>query len=112
MGILPLTGCLIYNNDVSYGEKGKPVSAGTLDQIECGETSKAWVLATLGDPSQQNRTQDGVEILQYRYNRKKDNNFILLPFLIVNDEGESTQTVYFEINDGVVTKYWQETSRH
>ena len=109
--ILPLAGCMIYNSDVSYGDKGKPLSDSTLDQIECGKTTKDWIVATLGEPSEQSTTKDGVEVLEYRYSRKKDNNFVLLPFVIINDEGENKQTVYFEIRDGVVKNYWKETSK-
>jgi hypothetical protein len=111
VGILPLTGCLVYSSDVSYGDKGKPLSDHTLHQIECGQTTRDWVIATFGEPSQQRTTKDGLEVLEYRYSRKKDNNFVLLPFVIINDEGEDKQTVFIEISDGVVKNYWQETSR-
>ena len=29
LGILPLTGCIVYHGDVSYGDKGKPLSNGS-----------------------------------------------------------------------------------
>ena len=35
IGILPLTGCIVYRGDVSYGDKGKPLSNATLKRIEC-----------------------------------------------------------------------------
>lgn len=111
LGILPLGGCLIYHRDVSYSGKGKPLSDSTLDQIECGTTTKDWVLATLGEPSRQSATADGTEILEYRYGKKLDNNFVFIPFVFVNGEDESKQTVYFEISDGVVKNYWKETSK-
>ena len=109
--LLPLAGCIIYHSDVSYTGKGKPVSDSTLDRIECGTTTKDWIVTTLGEPSYQRTAQDGTEILEYRYGRKKDNNFVFLPFMIINDEGETRQTVYFEISDGVVKNFWKETSR-
>ena len=43
-GFLPVAGCFIWNSDVSYGEKGAPLSSGTLKQIKCGETTKDWLL--------------------------------------------------------------------
>jgi outer membrane protein assembly factor BamE (lipoprotein component of BamABCDE complex) len=110
LGVLPLTGCIVYHGDVSYGEKGKPLSNGTLKRIECGTTSKDWLTATLGEPSQQRTTSDGTEILEYRYSKKKDNHFVM-PFLIVNDKNETMQTVFFEISDGVVKNYWKETTK-
>ena len=111
LGILPLGGCLIYSHDTHYREKGKPVSDRTLDQIECGATTEDWVRATLGDPSQQSTTAEGTEVLEYRYAKKKDNQFLLLPFVIVNDNGEEKQTLYFEITNGVVTNFWEEESK-
>ena len=109
---LPLGGCVIYNSDVSYSGKGKPVSDSTLDQIECGTTTKDWVLATLGEPSHQSTTADGTEVLEYSYGKKRDNHFVFLPFVIIKGGGEDKQTVYFEISHGVVKNYWKETSRH
>jgi len=111
LGILPLGGCLIYHSDVSYSGKGKPLSDNTLDQIECGTTTKDWVLATLGEPSNQSTTADGTEVLEYRYGKKRDKEFVFIPFVFINGEDENKQTVYFEIRDGIVENYWQETSK-
>jgi outer membrane protein assembly factor BamE (lipoprotein component of BamABCDE complex) len=111
MGILPLAGCLVYHNDVRYGEKGKAPTENTLDQIQAGRTTKDWLLATLGEPSRQSTGKEGQEVLEYEYSRKKDNSFVLVPFVFINDEGENRQTLYFEIEDGVVTNYWKETSQ-
>ncbi len=111
LSILPVSGCLIYHDGTHYRDKGKPVSSRTLDQIECGTTTKDWVLATFGEPSQQSTAPGGVEVLEYRYVRKKDNQFLVLPFVIVNDEGEDKQTLHFEINDGIVTNFWKEESK-
>jgi hypothetical protein len=110
VSILSLTGCIVYRGDVSYSDKGRPLSHATLKRIECGTTTKDWLITTLGEPSQQRTTSSGTEILEYRYSVKKDNHFVM-PFLIVNDKNETTQTVFFEISDGVVKNYWQETSK-
>ncbi len=111
LSILPLAGCVVYSGDVKYGEKGKAPTARTLDRIEPGTTTKDWVLATLGDPSRQSTTKDGTELLEYQYSRKKDNSFVFCPFVFINDEGEDKQTLYFEIENGVVKNYWKETSK-
>ena len=108
LGLLPVSGCLIYSHDTHYREKGKPVSSRTLDQIQCGATTKDWVLATFGAPSQQSTAPGGVEVLEYRYVQKKDNQLLVLPFVIVDDEGENTQTLHFEITNGIVTNFWKE----
>ncbi len=109
--LLPLAGCLVYHSDVRYGDRGRAPTGHTLDQIQTGTTTRDWVLATLGEPSRQSTTKDGAEVLEYQYSRKKDNSFVFCPFVFINDEGEETQTLYFEIEDGVVTKFWKETSK-
>lgn len=111
LSLLPVSGCLIYHHDTHYRDKGKPVSSRTLDQIECGTTTKGWVLATFGEPSGQSTTQAGVEVLEYRYVQKKDNQFLLLPFVVAVDEGENKQTLHFQISDGIVTNFWKEDSK-
>ncbi len=110
-GLLPLAGCIVYSNDSHYGDKGKMPSAHTLDQIQTGTTTRDWVLATLGEPSRQSTTDKGAEVLEYQYSRKKDNTFVFCPFVFINDDGEEKQTLYFEVESGVVTKFWKETSK-
>jgi len=108
--LLSVAGCFIWNSDVRYGDKGAPLSGTTLKQIECGKTTKAWVLATFGDPSEQSTTDIGSEILKYKYSKSQDSN-VVMPFVVVNDKKKKEQTVYFEVKDDVVQKYWVETPR-
>ncbi len=112
LSILPLAGCVVYSGDVKYGEKGKAPTDRTLDRIEPGATTRDWVVATLGDPSRQSTTKDGTELLEYQYSCKKDNSFVFCPFVFINDEGEDKQTLYFEIENGVVKNFWKETSKN
>jgi outer membrane protein assembly factor BamE (lipoprotein component of BamABCDE complex) len=109
-GVLPLAGCVIVNSGVDCGEKGAPLSADTLEQIEPGQTTRDWVIATLGEPSEQSTAGNGVEVLTYRYSCTRHGNLVM-PFLIINDEKRDAQTVYFEISDGVVQKYWTDCDR-
>jgi hypothetical protein len=108
--VLTATGCVVWNSDVSYGGKGAPLSNATLEQIEYGSTTKAWVLATLGEPTEQATPEEGVEVLKYQYSRTEDCNFVM-PFVVVNDTKKDEQTVYFEIRDGVVQRYWTERGK-
>ena len=108
--LLPLGGCFIWNSDVSYGEKGAPLSDSMLKQIEAGKTTRDWVTSTLGEPSEQSTTSAGVELLKYKYSKNQQSN-VVMPFLIVNDEKKHEQTLYLEVKDGVVQKSWVETSK-
>ena len=109
--ILALNGCIIYNNDTRYAEKGKPISDRTLDEIQCGQTTQEWVIATFGAPSSRRPSQNGTEILEYRFSQKKDESFVIVPFLIANYEGEVLHTLFIEIGDGVVKDYWKEKTK-
>ncbi|MCL5283005.1 MAG: outer membrane protein assembly factor BamE [Planctomycetes bacterium] len=109
--LLPLAGCIVYSDDTRYGDKGKAPTDRTLDQIQTGTTTKDWVLTTLGEPSRQSTSKEGTEVLEYQYSRKKDNTFIFCPFVFINDEGEDKQTLYFEVENGVITRFWKETSK-
>jgi hypothetical protein len=106
-----LGGCFIHDSKVSYTDKGAPVSDRTLEQIKCGETTKDWIVATLGAPSEQTTADNGVEILKYRYGKKQDSDTVVLPFIIVDDQKQIEQTVYVEVKDNIVRRYWQENTR-
>jgi hypothetical protein len=108
--LLPVAGCFIWNSDVTYGDKGAPLSGTTLKQVECGKTTKAWLLATLGEPSEQSTTDAGDEILKYKYSKSQESN-VVMPFVIVNDENKKEQTIFFQVKDGVIQKYWVETAK-
>ncbi len=103
-----LVGCLVCQSDVQYTGRERPVGNEMLKQIECGQTTKDWLVAALGEPTEQSMTEDGTEILRYRCTEKKDNQFILFPIVFVDDEKETDHSVSFEIKDGIVQRYWKE----
>jgi len=103
-----LSGCISGRSDISYGSKGPAVGAETLRQVKLGETSKEWLLCTLGEPSSERGTSEGREILKYQYTKKVDSSFEISPFLDLDDKKEEHTTLYFEVKDGVVTNFWKE----
>lgn len=103
-----LSGCISGRSDVSYGAKGPVVGGETLRQIEVGITSKEWLLGTLGEPTNETQTPDGKEILKYVYTRKVDSDFDAFIFLSFDDHREERTALYFEITDGIVSRYWKE----
>ena len=105
---LIMGGCVSSETDISYGSKGPAVGHETLRQIEVGKTTKDWLLATLGEPSSQNKTPEGMEILRYCYTKKVDREFELFLLLDLDDKKEQNTTLYFELKDGIVTKFWKE----
>lgn len=103
-----LTGCISSRSDVRYGDKGPVVGSDTLRQIEVGSTSKEWLLGTLGEPTSETRTPEGTEILKYVYTKKVDSDLDAFIFLSFDDRREERTVLYFELEDGIVTRYWKE----
>jgi len=103
-----LSGCISSRSDVSYGAKGPIVGGETLRQIKAGVTSKEWLLGTLGEPTSETQTPDGTEILKYVYTKKVDSDLDVFIFLDFDDRREERTVLYFEIADGIVSRYWKE----
>lgn len=105
-------GCLVTSsNDVA--ESGVAVSSSTLNQIMLGETTEAWLVATLGEPNERTAVADrpNVSILKYRHvvDRESDGSIFLL--FAGSSKSKHQSTAYFEIIDGVVSRYWIERAR-
>jgi len=99
-----LVGCVVSNTEV----KCTGVEDEILKQIECGKTTKNWLVATFGKPTEQRVTQEGTEILSYKCTKKQDNRFVLFPIVIVDDEKETEYTISFELKDDIVQRCWKE----
>jgi len=101
-----VVGCVVCQTDEQY----TGVENETLKQVECGQTTRDWVVETFGEPSEQILTDDGTEILKYKCVRKKDNKFVMFPPpIVINDEKDVEHTVAFEVRDGIVRRYWKES---
>lgn len=106
--LLVLSGCLVTASTKSY-ESGTRVPAGTLGNVEPGETTTAWLIATLGEPSRREALSDGDgEILVYHHAETETKRGKV--FLLFKDTSrrKRTRSVYFETRDDVVQRYWIE----
>ena len=102
------SGCISSQSDVTYGPKGPAVGSSTLGKVKVGQTSEAWVLGTLGEPSSETVTSDDTRILRYEYTRSVDSRFSM-PLIVDSHDKRESRTVYvFEITDGIVTRFWKE----
>ena len=102
-----LTGCISARSDVRYGPKGPSIGHETIRQVQAGQTSKEWVLGTLGAPTSEAATPEGTEILKYVYTKKTDVDFRFCIFFDIDETSEQQTVYYFEIADGVVTRFWK-----
>jgi len=103
-----LSGCVAANSNIEYGPKGPPIGDATLAQIQPGETSKAWVISLLGQPSSVAQMPDGTEVLKYAYRKEKKGCFTLFPIVFLNGAKVEQTTVYIEMKDGIVTRRWRD----
>lgn len=104
-----LTGCVSSRSDVKYGGKGPAVGNATLRQVTCGETTKDWLLTVLGAPSRTAQGTNDTEILTYEYTKTVDSEFHFFIFFNSDDRREERTVYVFELENGVVTRYWKES---
>ena len=101
-----VVGCVVCKTDEQY----TGIQTETLKQVERGQTTKDWLVATFGEPSERSVTEEGTELLKYKCTKKKDNKFVMFPPpIVIKDEKEMEHTVVFEVKDGIVQRYWKET---
>ena len=100
-----VVGCVVSETDEHYtGIENK-----ALKEVECGQTTKDQLIAKFGEPTEQYLTDDGAEILKYRCIRTKNNQFVMFPPPIVIDDDKTVEhTVAFELENGVVQRYWKQ----
>jgi len=104
------SGCLVVSGK-SIDESGVKVSGTTLSQVEPGKTTVSWIIAALGQPSARTpvTTDPNIEILRYDYKIRKSSSGTVFLLFSGESENESKTRTYFEITDGVVSKYWTES---
>lgn len=100
-----MAGCMVCDNDVHY----TGVEDQTLNEIERGQTTKDWLIETLGEPSEQYTDEEGNEILRYQCTKRIEKDFVLIPPVIVTNEQKTIEhIVAFEVRDDIVQRYWKE----
>lgn len=107
--VMSAGGCLITSGK-SIEESGVQITDASLNQIEIGTTSEAWLRATLGEPSDITEVEDTPNLRVLRYDHivtKKDGGTVFLIFAGGSKTEKVTRT-YFETTDGYVSRYWVE----
>ena len=104
-----LAGCLVMSGQSSH-ESGIKVSQPTLRQIEIGTTTEAWLIATLGEPWRRSAVEgkENVELLVYEHTVHETSGGSVLFLFAGGSDVDRTSVAYFEVTDGVVTRYWTE----
>ena len=107
--VFALIGCLVSSSKSSY-ETGRKISETTLSQIELGQTSEAWLVATLGEPSARTTVEGhpDISVLRYDYQKRKESGGAVFLLFAGSSSSAENHATYFEITNGVVTRTWSE----
>ncbi|MHC4989386.1 MAG: hypothetical protein ACYTGC_00255 [Planctomycetota bacterium] len=102
-------GCLVMSGK-SSDEWGVRITDATLTNVVPGETTEAWLLATLGEPTERQAVegQEGTQILKYRYSRNRSEGALVFLIFAGGSSQRESVTTFFEVVDGVVTRHWTE----
>ena len=96
---------MVCDNDVHY----TGIEDRELREIERGQTTREQLIETFGEPSEQYTGENGAEILRYKCTKTTDKDFVLIPPVIVTNEQRTMEHfVTFEIQGGIVQRYWKE----
>ena len=106
------TGCAVINSHSETKSHGTPISDATLRQIEIGETTETWLIATLGAPAVATEVDDTTRLLKYSSSQITKINSHLLLVLDTSSRKEVKQTVFFEFKDGVLSRHWMEKTEN
>lgn len=106
---LCLGGCVV-TSATSSEESGVQVSEATLDQVQVGQTTEGWLIAALGQPTARTAVPGAVntEILRYEHETKNSTGSTILFLYAGKNKKTKITSAYFEVTDGVVTRYWTE----
>jgi outer membrane protein assembly factor BamE (lipoprotein component of BamABCDE complex) len=104
-----IPGCLVTSGK-SIEESGVRVTASTLEQIEPGVTTEAWVRATLGEPTAVTVVEgrENVRVLRYDYTVTKSEGGAVFLLFAGGSTSKTTTRSFFEFTDGVVSRCWTE----
>ncbi|MHC5028229.1 MAG: hypothetical protein ACYTGR_15865 [Planctomycetota bacterium] len=109
--VIAASGCLVVSGS-SFDQSGVKVSAVTTGQIEAGVTTEDWIIATLGEPSTRTTVSEtpAVAILKYEYTETKSEGGAVFLIFAGGSSRTRTDITYIEVTDGIVTRFWSETS--
>lgn len=105
------SGCAVIDSHDESRFSGTTVSAETLQRIEPGVTTEAWLQAALGEPTRTTTVDATTHILSYASTHSRHSHATVLFLLNTSTHLEIDETLFFECRDGVVTRFWKESRR-
>jgi len=105
LGLVVFATSCIYTQSSKIRYSGQTIKDGTLNRIVPGETTKADLIAAIGEPTTSDVRPDGTEVLRYTSERvvERKSGFIFL--FHSETTTEEVKTVVFELRDDVLQSY-------
>ncbi len=97
-----------HHSHTTPGSRRSAPGESTLRQIRPGETTREWVLHTLGRPTSEKAIGEGAEMLRYEYTETVKSKFGLLFVIDIDTSTEERESLYIELQDGIVERYWRD----
>ncbi|MFX3681298.1 MAG: hypothetical protein ACN6I3_00080 [bacterium] len=106
--IVSFSGCAVINSHSETKSYGTLVTNESLAQVQPGNTTADWLIATLGVPASRELVDDQVEVLKYSSRQLTKIKSELLFVLDTSSKREVHRTVFLECTEGVLTRFWVE----
>lgn len=92
---------------------GVYISESLLNRVKINETRADWLLAVLGEPTDQNPLEDGSEIWKWAYVPVRQKSGSVVTFLSFGEGGKhepkiETSTTIVHLRDGLVIEKWRD----
>jgi len=99
-------GCL-FGGHSKVRREGTYVAASTMDQIRPGKTTKSWVRAVVGEPTERVRIDPAHELWKYAYTETKDSSGYVFLIFSGSDTKKTDNNVFIEFDGEVVSRTWR-----
>ena len=105
---LALSGCVFVVESDSHYRYGRLHDSASLDAIQPGVTSRAWVVENLGQPSNTYLNEADNEVLSYLTVREQDTEVAFLFLFDIDVSEEEVKMLHIEIEEDRVKSFWLE----
>ena len=106
--LLTLGGCVLVVESDSHYRYGRLHGGASLDAIQPGATTRAWVVENLGQPSSAYVNEAGNEVLRYLTVREQDTEVAFFLLFDIEVSEEEVKTLHIEIEEDCVKSFWLE----
>ena len=103
-----LSGCISYTSETGNVRQSIPDS-GTLNEVQLGQTTTAWLLEQFGQPQAVRRPSETSAVWQYENVARSERSIRALPLLAIEMSAEEVTAFNFEIENEYIVRYWTST---